>query len=310
MRYVLRKRVLGSVPELEISHDEFLNLAAAREVLTNAFAIEEKYEIVLSNLLDLEKELLSLAAAEILRRPWDYSGFYAVRAVLNVRMVNLLTATKLYLDQLPQHVSKCLPTCADANEKIRSYCSEEYDSRFEYRFMEALRNYVQHRGVPVHSTSHGASWTSHEADGSLEYCVDIAAQRIYLEEDGKFKRSVLSEISDDVVDLKASARAYIESISTINDRARELIEDTAKQARTTIERSHERYAAVHNDTLVGLAALELDEGNHMKRSIPLLLEWDDVRLELQKRNRRLRNLVRQYVTGKARIVEKQKVRKA
>lgn len=247
-----------------------------------------------------------MAATEILRQPSDYSDFYAVRAVLNVRMVNLLTAAKLYLDQLPQHVCKCLPTHADAKEKIHSYCREEYDSRFEYRFMEALRNYVQHRGIPVHFTSHGGAWTSREHDGFLEYCVDIGAQRIYLEEDGKFNRSVLNEISGDMVDLKASARAYIESISTINHRTRELIADSAREARRIIERSHERYAAVHEGTLVGLSALALGEENRIEQSIPLLLDWDDVRIELQKRNRRLSNLVRQYATGKAQIIEKQK----
>lgn len=306
MRYVVRKRVLGAVPGFEVSHEEFLGLSEAREILTNAFAIEEKYEIILSNLLDLEKELLSLAATEILRQSSDYSDFYAVRAVLNVRMVNLLTAAKLYLDQLPQHACKCLPTNPDAKEKIHSYCSEEYDSRFEYRFMEALRNYVQHRGIPVHFTSHGGAWTSRDRDGFLEYCVDIGAQRAYLEEDGKFKRSVLEEITHDVVDLKACARVYIESISTINHRTRELVSESVKEARTIIEQCHERYAAVYDGALVALAALALDENDRIERTIPLLLDWDDVRVELQKRNRRLSNLVRQYATGKAGIVEKQK----
>lgn len=310
IRYVVRKRVLGAVPEIEISSDEFLALAGARAILTNAFAIEEKYEIVLANLLELEKELLTLAATEILRHPSDYADFYAVRALLNVRMVNLLTAAKLYLDQLPQHVSKCMPNLAEAKETIHSYCSEEYDERFEYRFMEALRNYVQHRGIPVHFTSHGGNRTHHDNGSFLEYCVDIAAQRVYLEEDGKFKRSVLEEISDDVVDLKASARAYVESISTIHHRTRELIADAAVKARAVIESSHARYTEVHEDTLVSLAALAIGEHGQIEKSVPLLLEWDDVRLDLQKRNRRLRNLGRQYATGKARIVEKQKGRKA
>jgi len=32
-------------------------------------------------------------------------------------------------------------------------------------------------------------------------------------------------------------------------------------------------------------------------SIPLLLNWDDVRVSLQKRNRKLTNLRKRYVTG-------------
>jgi hypothetical protein len=305
MRYVIRKFVLGRVPEIEISADDYSALAVARKILTNAFAIEEKYEIVLSNLLDLEKELLGLAATEIVRGPKEYSDFYAVRSVLNVRLVNLLTAAKLYLDQLPQHVCKSLPADASAKETVQSYCSEEYDTHFEYRFMEALRNYVQHRGIPVHVTRHGGAWTSLKHDGFLEYCVDIGAQRVYLEEDGKFKRSVLNEIANDVVDLKASARKYIERISAINQQARELIADYVKEARAIIESTHERYAAIHEGTVVGLAALALNQDDRVESSVPLLLEWDDIRAELQKRNPELKNLARQYATGKAGIAEKQ-----
>lgn len=51
MRYLLRKAVINPVTEVEISAQDFSGLKAARGVLSNAFAIEEKYEIVISNFL-------------------------------------------------------------------------------------------------------------------------------------------------------------------------------------------------------------------------------------------------------------------
>ena len=59
MRYVLRKAVIGNVPEIGISESEYLEFQKARNTLSNALEIEEKYEIVISNYLDFEQEILN-----------------------------------------------------------------------------------------------------------------------------------------------------------------------------------------------------------------------------------------------------------
>ena len=123
-----------------------------------------------------------------------------------------------------------------------------------------------------------------------------AAQRCYLEEDEKFKKAILDEISEDV-DLKAASRRYVESLSTINEFARELIADSVKSARATIEAAHKRYAEVYSESLIGITASAIAEEREVS-SVPLLLDWDDVRIELQRRNTQLRNLSKRYVTGR------------
>jgi hypothetical protein len=296
MRYLLRKAVIDPVPEVEISAQDFSVLRAARNVLSNAFAIEEKYEIVISNFLDLEKQLLDVAATNAVRDTNTYAEFFETRSLLNIRLVNLLTSTRLYLDQLPQHIDDCDLEDIEAVALVKARCSEEYDNHFEFRFMEALRNYVQHRGIPVHFVSQGARWTSFEADRLMEFTVHIAAQRSYLEEDEKFKKAVLNEISKDI-DLIAASRQYLESISSINEFVRKLFFEPTTSARTAIEAAHHRYSKVYSETLIGLSALEIDDSQVIS-SISLLLEWDDVRIQLQKRNRQLVNLSKRYVTSR------------
>lgn len=296
MKYLLRKAVLDAVPEVEISAHDFANLKAARSVLSNAFAIEEKYEIVISNFLDLEKQLLDVAATNAVRDTLSYAEFFETRSVLNIRLVNLLTATRLYLDQLPQHIGDCVPQKSEASDLVKARCSDEYDKHFEYRFMEALRNHVQHRGIPIHFVQQGARWTSFEDDGQMEFSVHIAAKRSYLEEDEKFKKAILGEISKDI-DLMAASRRYIESISAINEFVRELIADSVISARTAIEAAHHSYAQVFSESLIGISALEMNKGQVVS-SVPLLLDWDDVRIQLQKRNRQLVNLAKRYVTSR------------
>lgn len=298
MRHIIRKAVLAPVPELEISAEEFSALQMARRVLSSAFSIEEKYEILVANFLALETQLLGIAATNVVRNALSYSEFFETRSALNVRMVNLLTAARLYLDQLPQDIADCLPSNDTAPSLVKAKCSQEYDQHFEYRFMEALRNHAQHRGIPVHFVSQSAHWTSFDEDGRMEFTVDIVAQRRYLEEDEKFKKLILDEASDDV-DLTAACRRYIESLSAINQFARDLIAESAKSARETIEGAHKRYSELYSESLVGLTASGIEDGREIS-SVPLFLDWDDVRLELQKRNSQIVNLRKRYVTGRAR----------
>lgn len=295
MKYIVRKRALGSFPQIDISLDEFNALKAARATLSSAFAMEEKYEILVANYLELEKEALLLAATSAVRTALEYSEFFQIRSVLNVRLVNLLTAARLYLDQLPQDVADCV-SANDASDRVKDRCRKEYDENLQYRFMEALRNHTQHRGIPVHLVRPDARWTSFDEAKQMEFCVDIFATRQYLEEDGRFKRSVLNEIGDEV-DLKFATRSYVESLSEIHHFAREMIADSATMARSRIEQEHQRYARLYDGNLAGLAASAISD-DHEVSVVPLLLDWDDVRIVLQKSNSRLVNLSKRYVTGK------------
>jgi hypothetical protein len=295
MKYMLRKGALGNVPEIEISESEYFELQKARNTLSNALAIEEKYEIVISNYLHFEQEILNATTRYMIREHLDYSNFFKVRLSLNVKLVNLLTAVRLYVDQLNQNVTECLADNPNTKDDVKRLFSKEYDENQYYRFMEALRNYVQHRGIPVHWTQQGGRWTSLEDDGLMEYAMELGSQRSYLEEDKKMKKSVLAEI-DEKVDLKAATRSYIEAISRVHDSARSMIAESTLSSRKLIEDAHRRYSEEYSGSLVGLSACKWDDHKQIA-SIPLLLDWDDVRVSLQKRNRKLTNLSKRYATG-------------
>ena len=298
MRYILRKHVIAPVPEVEISAEEYAELEDARKVLASVFAIEEKYEIFISNFLELEKQVLHLAVTNTVRNTLSYSEFFETRSVLNIGLVNVLTAARLYLDQLPQDIRDCVPSNSNAMNLVKERCSTEYDAYFEYRFMEALRNHVQHRGIPIHFISQEAHWTSFEADGLMEYTVDILTQRRYLAEDKQFKKTTLDEVPDEV-DLKSACRRYVECVSAIHQFARDLIAKIVTSSRASIEVAHNRYAEVYSENRLGLTAFAVADGRNVS-SVPLLLEWDDVRIDLQKRNSQLVNLSKRYVTSRAR----------
>lgn len=296
MKYILRLLVLGGVPEIEIDESEFCALLAAQSTLRAVLSVEELYEFVVANYLAVESQLINTSVTDTVRATLTYSEIFSVRSALNLSVVNLLTSTRMYLDQLPKNIADSLPSIPDAANLIRLKASNEYDQYFEYRFMEAMRNHVQHCGTPIHHFTQGRGWTSFDDNGELEFTIDILAQRSVLQGDEKFKKIILAEMPDSM-SLKAAIRRYVESLSAIHEAGRNLTGEAATYARRKVEEARTRYSELHDGSLVGLAAMEID-GDRVLSKVPLLLEWDDVRVELQRRNKQLINLSRRFATGR------------
>lgn len=297
MKCFIKQMVIARTPELEIDSTEFEALRTARRTLIDAFALEEKWEIVVFNYQELERELLMSAVEHAIRDVRGYEDLFTLNAPLTPRMVNLLTAARLYLDQAPQHLAE------EKTDPLRAaYESERakhYDECFEYRFMEALRNYVQHRGIPVHMVTHGGSWVNHP-DGTrqLEFSTVMQAKKKNLAEDTSFKRKVLNEMPESV-DLLSAARSYVERLSQVHGFIRGRLAEAADAARKRIEDAQAAYLRLPDAAGVGLEAICRGESGGVTERVPLLLDWDNVRLALQNRNPVLTNLSKRHVTSRA-----------
>jgi len=296
MRYVIRRAVLDSCTEVPITADDFGSLVQARGILTAALAIEEKYALLVANYLDLEKRLLEIAAVNSVSFNFSYPSIFDSRTSLNICMVNLLTGARMYLDHILQDVADCVLQEDEGAKMVKARCSKEYGEHLEYRFMEALRNHVQHRGMAVHGVTMPSQWGTYEGDEVLEYSVTLYALRKVLAQDKKFKRSVLADLPERI-DLLSAARRYVESLSGINEFVRETIAEPVTEARAAIERARHGFAAVTDESLIGLEAAKFD-GPQRTASVALLLDWDDVRTDLRKRNRKLVNLGKRMISSR------------
>lgn len=223
MDYIIKINALGTFPEIKIDADRFEKIKEARVILTNALAIEEKYEILLQNYLEFKKGLLAIAAEAMIRTVIDYEALFRTRVTLDRLIVNFLTTAKLYIDQLQRHVCKSVPQDKDAKSTVEEWFHTQYDSSIEYRFMEALRNVVQHRDLAVHLMGTGGKWTSHDGSGMLERMVNLSTEKLSLEKDAVFKKTVLKEIGEEV-DLKIFTRGYMACLSNIHGQARAMIQ--------------------------------------------------------------------------------------
>ena len=289
--YYLQSAVLAPPPPLRITKNEFEGLVDARQKLVAGFPIEENFDLLIGNYLELEQTALSLAASDMVRYRASYQEFFEVRAELNRRAVNLLTTARLYIDQIQQRVSDC----GHDKTPIKAALSERYDANFEYRFMEALRNHVQHNGSAVHSLALGGKWLPKGKRERQEYTATPYTLRKHLTQDKTFKPPVLLECPEQVDFLRAS-RIYVESLGMVHKLVRQTVAPTMKAARTAVESAISRYKKHTKTHSVGLTAYLSFKG-HIEVQVPVFIEWEDVREKLEKRNGTLVNLSRRFVSS-------------
>jgi hypothetical protein len=294
----IQKNTTGNALKLPITEAQFNELVEARVVLAAAFALEESYDLLIGNYVEVEEELLSAAARNAVRDINEYQDFFELRSTINRRVVNLLTATRLYLDQAPQRLADCAANPDMARREFKQRTSEHYDKFFSYRFSEALRNHVQHCGLAVHRMRHVSKWIGEGSERAMEISVQPFAERRYLVSDGRFKKKILDEMPEEVV-LTLAMREYLQCIGNLHILVRGHVADNVSRSRQLMDAHISRYATENAGATIGLTAFGFDSDGKVE-SLPLFLSWDDVREKLVSRNSGLVALGQHLVTGNAR----------
>lgn len=297
MEYFLRLNTLGDCPTLTIDSQRFSLLKASRAILADALEVEEEYEMIISNYIDLEKESLNSSISYMVRTCRGTSDFFDARLALNRRLINLLTSVRLYSDRLPTHCCACLPRETAIEERVQSLRSAEYERNFDYRFMEALRNYIQHYGTAVHHVTFGGRLIPPRINGLVQISSTFSADKKALASDPHFKKQISDEMPDKV-DLISASRGYIEALSSIHSNVQQMVSKSVNEARSLIQTAIDDYRAIYKKDLLALRVYAFDEKIKIDE-ILLFLNWDDMRLHLQNRNKQLKNLKKSYVTGQS-----------
>jgi hypothetical protein len=293
MKYVLQPRLLAPPPPLEISAERYHAIKGARHVLAAAFELEENFDLLVGNYLELERSALEVATEALARRCHEYAEVFAIRADVNRRAVNFLSTARLFLDQLPQKIQRC--GCEFSS--VKALLAQSYDASFEYRFMEALRNHVQHSGTAIHSFSQGSRWLPAGKRERDEFSFGVFSERSLFEQDRQFKKSTLQECPDRV-DLLMATRKYLESLGAAQDAARKLVAASVDEARQITEHAIAEYEKFAGSCSISLAAFRHPTSDEPS-VVPVFLDWDDVRKKLASRNGSLVNLSLRYVTSRA-----------
>jgi len=298
---VLRRAVFGEKAFLPLSPEKAENLRRAIADIKEMFDVEQKFDIVLANFVELEQEVANRALHFAFYSEHNGRALLEDKQAFNRRTINFLTAAKLYIDQAKHHIKAFFADNPGAGEALDRAFTDEYDGHLGYRVMEALRNYSQHRGLPLQGLSHHARWLNmNTPERVMEFNVSLNLVTAELTADGKFKASVLKELHDrgKTIDIKLMIRQYVECLGRAHTRFRELVKARIDAARATLVQTAAEFTAIctESDPLIGLAvAQQHEDGTYTVLDYypSQTLEYLDI---LQNRSRMLANLSRRRVS--------------
>lgn len=306
MSFVLTSTVVGCKVFVEISEEQYQAISAAKNCLFEALYLEQKLDTVIENYLEFEMELLASSTRDMIHRDLHYSRSQQEGNRINRRVVNLLSACRLYLDHSLHHLSCIYDAKTDPVEAIKKVISKEYDSNFGYRVMEAVRNYVQHRGFPVHKRRYHAKRIEKEDKAQFLFTLTPFINVQELREDRKFKKPVLNELEKigKEIDIKPLVREYVAGIGNVHEAIRAVLQKDVssweKRLFTCIDRFREKTSAT--ESILGLSAVILGDEGTYTGIVPIFTEFIEHRKYLERKNRSLAKLEMRYVTSE--IIQK------
>lgn len=295
-----------NLTQVEITRGEFDNLKKSKAILAAALSLEERYELLIGNYISFEKTLTDYSIENMTRFKWSddnhyYSASFMESLNLNRHIINLLTSARMYMDQTLRDIRTCMSDGKLAEDFFLKAKSEQYDKHFEYKFMEALRNHVQHFGFPASQVTANNRFDKLETGARWSYTVEVTAFKKTLSENKKFSKKVLAEMPERV-EIGRSTRVYLASISIIQERIRETIEPFVDEARSHIEEAFSQFEpSPIGNKMVHVTHREKQGANGRAgeeiESFNLLLIFDEIRKQLQGLNIEMRNLPRRIAAN-------------
>lgn len=299
MKYILTIHAIGSFPIIEISKEEYESCKNAKMYLLEALHIEEKMNIVIENYREFEQTLLDLTLRYILYHDVSWSVFNEERNQINRKLANLLTACRMYLDHLIRHMNNIFGKSSHHINEIKKVISSQYDAELGYRVMEALRNYIQHRGFAISSLTHNSEWNEERT-----YITDTLIPSVStseLEADPDFKRSVIEEIKviGSTIDIKPFVRTYVASLAVIQDDVRRIIKGYSQSWESSIDTLFEKYPRQNKQDKdpTGLVAAIMSEDGCYGEIIYMFREYIQRWKRLERLNSNIKNLPKRKVTN-------------
>ena len=301
MKYLLAKRTLGSSVTIKITEQEYKKIKTAKNNLLEIFYIEQKFDIFIGNYLELELDLLKYAAYHMIRGNETHAELYKGLNQIIRRLINLLSTGRLYLDQSIHNLNNISSIKSINIEEINTEKNKQYDQYLGYRVMEALRNYVQHRGYPIQSLTYNNKLVGKDPNGRVLFSTTPYIHVQEFEKDNKFKKEVLKEIKrlGEKIDLKPLLREYVESLWNIHAKIRELLKSDIlaweQLLQNTLNKIQSNNSKIRPN--IGLSAVRQNEDGLNIDSFEIDKFIIEYRQELQRKNSTFINLSKRYVTN-------------
>lgn len=298
----LTREVLGCPAFLPITRAEFAGLKAAQAGVLLILRVEEKFDALLQNYAEYERELLSLTLERTVFRELEWSGLIGDLHTMNRRLANVLTMARAYLDHTKQDVNVVSVGSEEMAGKLEIELSLSYDSSRGYRVMEALRNHLQHCGFPIGSISYPSEWQGNirSPQARLRSRLTTRLDMPGLRGNPQFKRSVLDELDRTEIeghDVTIYLREYIEGLGRAHERLREMWSKAVGRWEDTIQKAIDQYRKFADGNIVGMVAVSRCAEGKRQEVVPVFADPVRRLQHLRSKNALLANISRRYISN-------------
>ena len=163
MKFRLAPLFTGNSETLEISENEFVAIRTARRRYLTLLDIEEKFDITIESYFDYERTRVDLALRQMVTLHVPHPALAADVRVVNRKLLNLLAAAMLYDDQLKHDFCVLYGRNSSEWSRVKERRESLQASSLGYQVAEAVRDHIQHRGLPVNTLFY--QLTSKESGG-------------------------------------------------------------------------------------------------------------------------------------------------
>lgn len=207
---------------IEISADQYAKVLAYEQIVKTLDEIENLFSLFANSFVEFEEYMIKLVFDDL------YRGYFSLRThdffdeskqLLNLKLAALLTTSRAHYERTCQLIKQCDRFRMDP----QTLFSEQWDDRFEYRLMYALRNIMQHAGLPLENVyfSSRTFWEGgspsdanpcigrHTVNPRLNTSALAEAPKL----NSKF-RSELLNLNQEHIDLKFVTRGFVESVAS------------------------------------------------------------------------------------------------
>ncbi|MDB5454067.1 MAG: hypothetical protein JWO33_2645, partial [Caulobacteraceae bacterium] len=296
VRFEVLDRANGTGP-IPIDAARFAAIAAAHEGLLHILAVEEAYDILVLNHVELERGLFDQALSDMMFPSAERVTMEKGRRDIDRRIANLLSSGRMFVDH-QKRVSTAVFGKGSPEAKAVDHSIQRHGETWPgFRATEALRNYVQHCGLPVGSWTRSGSWIEDPAKGGrLRHSFSVAFAPDGLRATRLIDKSVLSVLDarrdgSGLVPLLPMLREYTMGMSYVIEDFRSGIDAKFREWSLALAIELQQFAvAAGGVEPQGAVALAFDAAGRTAQMVALQFDVEERLADLQERNRRLTNL--------------------
>ncbi len=287
MKFRIAEIIIGG-KSLEIDEARFMSVRASIHKLRALFEFEMLFSVIALSFREFEEFLIQTSLDEAIDYQFLERRLGELQSKCNLRLIAFLNSVRAYHDQRPHFVSPDVFS-DPISRRSEEVFSRLYDAHFEYRLMEGIRNYSQHKRPPIEIITIGKKseylQNNYEGQRRLRHTTEalLSTEKLSDKHAGiKPKlREELRKLSVESLDARFLVRRYMALVFKGHQKIRELTAEDYDSARAVIEgveSDFKDYTGKRSTrVLLTLLSPEVEVKEGLYLGVEYLSEYDDSR---------------------------------